>query len=499
MFGPLDARGVAPALVAAALLLPPPTLGQPVPNAPWPMMGHDARHTGRTTVVPANPALRGTIKWIYDPNDTHNDPDEVDAIHAGAAIGPDGKLFFGTTHGRFICLNKATGQRLWSYPPPSQPPASAHEQGVYGTPALGVAYSAGGDGLDGPPGQELYNVYFTTDDGRLWCFRADGSLVWIRQVGEAIGGSPVIGSNGRIYVAWSNGATRKAYVSAYDAAGTSKWVQELPAHPTQLVGVIAGPAVGDNGTVYVGDTLGRLHAVVDRGTYGELKWPNPYKNPAGAPGVHCEPVIGDDGTIYYTTFYQQVGNGLHAVVDNGLYQAPSSKWHHDTYMPLDFLTSVAGPLGLEAVDPVEGGPFLDWTAEGARIWFGTFVGGPSRFIRVEECTEPGDPPPRWAEGVVVTDHPLINNVDAVGACARWYDAEGRMQQAIVIAYEEPIVYSFRLEAHFPAPVYWWRLLYPTFPDTIERPQLSIDSDGTVYVGSSHPRYRSGRLFAIWGP
>jgi len=105
---------------------------------------------------------------------------------------------------------------------------------------------------------------------------------------------------------------------------------------------------------------------------------------------------------------------------------------------------------------------------------------------------------------VVTPEALGNNVDAVGACARWWDGEGRMQQAIVIAYEEPFVYSFKPEAHFADVQYWWRLgppggPPPTFADTIERPHISIDSDGTVYVGTSSPRYESGRLFAIWGP
>jgi hypothetical protein len=36
-------------------------------------------------------------------------------------------------------------------------------------------------------------------------------------------------------------------------------------------------------------------------------------------------------------------------------------------------------------------------------------------------------------------------------------------------------------------------------DTIERPEISIDSDGTIYVGTSDPRYESGQLFAVWGP
>ena len=93
-----------------ALVLSVTTDAQPAPGSPCPMFGHDARHTGRTTVTPAAPELRGTFKWIYDPDDTHpNNPDEVDAIHGGVAIGPDDKLFFGTTRGRFISVHRVTG------------------------------------------------------------------------------------------------------------------------------------------------------------------------------------------------------------------------------------------------------------------------------------------------------------------------------------------------------------------------------------------------------
>ncbi len=465
------------------------------------MFGHDARHTGRTTVTPAAPEQRGTFKWIYDPDDTHpNNPDEVDAIHGGVAIGPDGKLFFGTTSGRFICVSRTNGQRLWSYPPSNQPPACDEGAGVFCTPALGVAYSPRDGESDWPPGQQLYNVYFTTTDGRLWCFRPDGTLSWMRSMGDGIGGSPVIGSNGRIYVAWSDEAIRRSYVSAYDAAGSLKWTQQLPPDGTNRVGVIAGPALGADGTIYVGDSRGRLHAVLDLDSEPRLKWPGPYFNENGTLTIHCEPVIGDDGTIYFTTFYQGARNGLHAVTDHGQDAEPTAKWDGLQY---DFLWKVVGPGGPpgEDVGQIEGGPFLNWSAEGSQIWFGTYIGNPSRFIRVQERAQ-GEV--RWAEGVVVTPEALVNNVDAVGACARWWDDEKRLQQAIIIAYEEPFVYSFKPEARFDDVQYWWRLgppngSDPTFPETIERPHISIDSDGTVYVGTSSPRYESGRLFAIWGP
>ncbi|MEP0766769.1 MAG: hypothetical protein HRF45_09555 [Fimbriimonadia bacterium] len=51
--------------------------------------------------------------------------------------------------------------------------------------------------------------------------------------------------------------------------------------------------------------------------------------------------------------------------------------------------------------------------------------------------------------------------------------------------------------------YWWRLgpfsgAPPVFPEYIEWPHVTIDSDGTIYVGSYHYN-TTGKLYAIWGP
>jgi glucose dehydrogenase len=130
-----------------------------------------------------------------------------------------------------------------------------------------------------------------------------GTEKWEFTTGGCISASPVIGSDGTIYVGSSD---HKLY--AVNPDGTKKWEFATGDFPS------SSPAVGLDGTVYVGSDDHKLYAVNPDGT---KKWEF-----ATGDVVQSSPAIGADGTIY-------VGSG-----DNNIYAINpdgSSKWCYQTF------------------------------------------------------------------------------------------------------------------------------------------------------------------------
>jgi outer membrane protein assembly factor BamB len=67
--------------------------------------------------------------------------------------------------------------------------------------------------------------------------------------------------------------------------GTMKWVL----YPTGTINGFGGPAIGDDGTIYLAATDGNLKAIDPEGT---IKWVFPVQASPNSPA------IGRDGTIY---------------------------------------------------------------------------------------------------------------------------------------------------------------------------------------------------------
>ena len=67
------------------------------------------------------------------------------------------------------------------------------------------------------------------------------------------------------------------------------------------------PAIGADGTIYIGSDDHNLYAIKDEGTQGTQKWVFPTE------GFVYSPAIGVDGTIYIGSFDQNI----YAVTDEG--------------------------------------------------------------------------------------------------------------------------------------------------------------------------------------
>jgi outer membrane protein assembly factor BamB len=104
-------------------------------------------------------------------------------------------------------------------------------------------------------------------------------LKWSFTTGDAVQSSPAIGADGTIYVgSWDD----KLY--AINPDGSQKWSFNTGGD------IRSSPAIGADGTIYVGSFDGKLYAINPDGT---KKW----SFPTGG-DVFSSPAIGADGTIY---------------------------------------------------------------------------------------------------------------------------------------------------------------------------------------------------------
>ena len=127
-----------------------------------------------------------------------------------------------------------------------------------------------------------------------------GSLVWSFQTGAGIFSSPAVGSDGTIYVGSKDG-------NLYAINGSDGSLK----YSTQTGDAVwSSPAVGSDGTIYVGSMDGALYAISTAD--GSVDW----SYQTGGP-VRSSPAIGSDGTIYVGSH----DSNLHAINSNG-----TEKW-----------------------------------------------------------------------------------------------------------------------------------------------------------------------------
>ena len=112
-----------------------------------------------------------------------------------------------------------------------------------------------------------------------------GKLIWKFQTGGSeygVHSSPAIGSDGTVYV----GSTDKKVYALDGKTGTKKWEFETGGD------VKSSPAIGADGTVYVEVGYPGNKVLALDGKTGAKKW----EFETG--GAHSSPAIGSDGTVY---------------------------------------------------------------------------------------------------------------------------------------------------------------------------------------------------------
>ena len=112
----------------------------------------------------------------------------------------------------------------------------------------------------------------------LWA--AAGDKKWSISLGNAIFSSPAIGTDGTIYVGSSDGG-----LYAVNPDGTIRWTFKTNAS------VLSSPAVGSDGTIYVGSDDRKFYAV---NPDGSQKWFFAQASQA----ISSSPAISSSGTLY---------------------------------------------------------------------------------------------------------------------------------------------------------------------------------------------------------
>ena len=256
----------------------------------------------------------GTVKWSFT---TDGDVSSSPAIDPNSGVIYVGATCQSPSMGRMYAFeanqpNEPNGTPKWEFSPPSSSgwitaSAAIREDGTilfgdYTNPPIFWALNPDGSVLwqrdiNNPDGAlDIFSsaaidsngmIYFGGSVGdsssRLWARHPNGTSAWDFATGGYVPGSPAIGADGTIYV---GSYDDKLY--AIDANGTEKWAYVTGGD------IYSSPAVGADGTIYVGSNDGNMYAIDPNGT---LKWSY---TTGGA--VYSSPAIGPDGTVYVGSY-----------------------------------------------------------------------------------------------------------------------------------------------------------------------------------------------------
>jgi outer membrane protein assembly factor BamB len=234
-------------------------------NNIWPMFRQNPQHTGQSQYYTnTNPGL---IKWTFRSwRDCCTSP----------AIDSDGVIYIGVgtsqiDDGILYAINP-DGSKKWEFEIYAEP--------IRSSPALS---------------KDEKTIYFGCDNGKLYAVSTYfGSLKWTFKTERGISSSPVVSSDGTIYV-----GSKDHYLYAIEPSGDLKWKFDVCDE------VYSSPAIGYDGTIYVGSYGKNLTAI---NSDGALKWKF-----LTLGRVSSSPAIGSDGTIYFGS----EDNILYAVNSDG--------------------------------------------------------------------------------------------------------------------------------------------------------------------------------------
>jgi len=225
------------------------------------------------SVSEPGPALWPTQKYNYQRNGqspysgptTNNllwNLDVYGEMTPGPVIGDDGIIYTGTNDGRFLAVSP-DGELLWEL--------------SLGSYVLGSA-SITEDGI-------MYVGSWGGATGYLHAIECEGDILWEFDCGGNINhATPVIGSDGTIYIGNNNGD-----FFAINPEGSQKWMFDIPGG-----GFTPSPALGSDGTIYVCSTNGHTYGLTDNGQDSyTIAWDREFA------GEHlgCPPTVDTDNPL----------------------------------------------------------------------------------------------------------------------------------------------------------------------------------------------------------
>lgn len=154
-----------------------------------------------------------------------------------------------------------------------------------------------------PDGSTVYVGVERSGSGRVVALTSEGVRKWDTVLAEPVDSSPAVGPDGTVYIGCVDG--RLYALNPLD--GAPKWTLNAGGFVT------SSPAIGADGTIYVGSSAGKLHAVTPGGVG---RWS--YQTGGG---IDSSPAIAADGTIYIGSD----DKSLYAVTPDGVL-----KWRFQT-------------------------------------------------------------------------------------------------------------------------------------------------------------------------
>jgi outer membrane protein assembly factor BamB len=210
----------------------------------------------------------GSKKWVFATSNI---------VVSSPAIGKDGTIYFGSHDRKFYAL-KPDGKLLWSFTT-SAP--------IISSPAINS------NGV----------IYFTSTDGNLYALRPDGTELWRLHTGGVTESSPVLDEKGNLYLT----ANKIGISVGSDGKRQSEYNYAV-------VLIDATPAVAASGEVYFASPWRKLCAFQPNGVE---RW-----HIDTTANIVASPAIGSDGTVFVCD-----GPFLYAINStNGLAPPARSSW-----------------------------------------------------------------------------------------------------------------------------------------------------------------------------
>ena len=257
----------------------------------------------------------GTLKWqtsISEGNFL-----KPDAIVSSASINSDGSIYMGGRYGRIVFrLNAVTGDTIRTkhintrqrYTAPvfadnGDVYICGHSKGDKGIRSLSPdlitenwIFGAGNDFNSTAALAADGTIYAASTNGSIYAINSDGTEKWNAVYGNYVSSAIAIGTDGSVYLSAKLNSDADGVLKSYDPAdGSENWSVTLTGANAEQ----GGPAIADDGTIYLGNKGGRIKAYSP--TDGSELWSYPLAaNPAIA-GIEVVPAIDNDGNIYFGT------------------------------------------------------------------------------------------------------------------------------------------------------------------------------------------------------
>jgi outer membrane protein assembly factor BamB len=200
-------------------------------------------------------------------------------------------------------------------------------------PAVKWTKTTGGAVTASPVISSDGTVYVGSEDNYLYAWGADGNLKWKFKTMDSIKSAAAIGSDGTIYV------TSGTKLYAIGSAGKSKWTYTVPAEANSSLWLNSPPAIDNSGNIYVGvsgffksgDTTVAKGRVLAISSTGKLIWK------FNTSSIDATPAIAKDGTIYVTDVhyasqgdYVDISGYIYAIYPTG-----KQRWKYEigSYTP----------------------------------------------------------------------------------------------------------------------------------------------------------------------